>query len=103
MNSKKANKRQHVERTSAKRSSKKWYSDLCAMKSDLVYALTKSPKGTQPNPTRSQEAPRHFATNTSKLGEAFDKLWNEGPHNSNTSTIFVVKKLEIVMLFNDFA
>ena len=26
---------------------KKWYSNLCAMKSSLVYALSKTPKGSQ--------------------------------------------------------
>ena len=46
------------------------------------------PKETQASPKGSQETPRHFATKTSKLAEAFDKNWSDRPQDSNASTIF---------------
>jgi len=48
----------------------------------------KGPKEIQASPKGSQETPRHFATKTSKLTEAFDENWSERPQDSNASTIF---------------
>ena len=53
------------------------------------------PKDGQAAQKGSQETPRQFATKISKLAQAFDKSWNEGPQNSNASTMFFWKGLKI--------
>ena len=63
------------------------------------------PKGSQGDPSKpqgSQETPRHFATKTSKLAEAFDKNWSNRAQNSNASTIFFWKCLKTKGFFSTF-
>ena len=62
----------------------------------------KGPKETQARPKGSQETPRHFATKTSKLAEAFDEHWSDRAQNSNAGTIFFENAEKLRVFFSTF-